>query len=129
MTGPVEYLELDDLLVAAKAFLSHMPEVRDYGLLESALARPKATVFGEDAYRTIHGKAAALLDSLVNNHALIDGNKRLGWVACRLFYGLNRYTVSGSEDEKVELVLAVATGELNEVAKIAHQLSAFCRRM
>jgi death on curing protein len=129
MTEPIEYLELDDLLVAAEAFLGHVPEVRDYGLLESALARPKATVFGEDAYRTIHDKAAALLDSLVNNHALIDGNKRLGWVACRLFYGFNGYTVSASEDEKVGIVLAVATGGLNEVTKIAHQLSAFCRRI
>jgi death on curing protein len=129
MSEPIEYLELDDLLVAAGAFLGHEPEVRDYGLLESALARPKATVFGEDAYHTIHDKAAALLDSLVNNHALIDGNKRLGWVACRLFYGFNGYMVSASEDEKVGLVLAVATGELDEVAKIAHQLSAFCRRI
>jgi death on curing protein len=101
------------------------PEIRDYGLLESALARPKATVFGEDAYSTFHEKAAALLDSLVNNHALVDGNKRLGWVAVRLFYGFNGYTVSASEDEKVRLVLDVAAGELNEVSKIAHQLSAF----
>ncbi|HVQ49027.1 MAG TPA: type II toxin-antitoxin system death-on-curing family toxin, partial [Mycobacterium sp.] len=63
----VDYLELDDLLVAASAFLGHRPEVRDYGLLESALARPQASVFGEDAYPTLHEKAAALLDSLVNN--------------------------------------------------------------
>lgn len=125
---PVEYLELDDLLVAADAFLGHPPEIRDYGLLESALARPKAAVFGEDAYPTIHQKAAALFDSLVNNHALIDGNKRLGWVALRLFYGFNGYTVSASEDEKVELVLAVATGELTEVTKLADQLSALSRR-
>jgi len=76
----IEYLELDDLLAAASAYLGHPPQVRDYGLLESALARPRASVFGQDAYPTIHEKAAALLDSLVNNHALIDGNKRHGWV-------------------------------------------------
>ena len=120
----VDYLELDDLLVAANAFLGHRPEVRDYGLLESALARPQASVFGEDAYPTLHEKTAALLDSLVNNHALVDGNKRLGWVATRLFYGLNGYTVVGSEDEKFGLVIAVATGELDTVGKIAHLLSA-----
>ena len=125
MTEPVQYLELDDLLIAAQAFLGRRPEVRDYGLLESALARPRATVFGEDAYPAIHEKAAALLDSLVNNRALVDGNKRLGWVAVRLFYGFNGYTVSAYEDEKVRLVLDVAEGELNEVSKIAHQLSKF----
>jgi death-on-curing protein len=98
----IDYLELDDLLVAASAFLGRRPQVRDYGLLESALARPQA---------------------LVNNRALVDGNKRLGWVATRLFYGLNGYTVTGSEDEKFALVIAVATGELDTVGKIAHLLS------
>jgi death-on-curing protein len=119
----IDYLELDDLLAAASAFLGRRPEVRDYGLLESALARPQASVFGEDAYPTLHEKAAALLDSLVNNHALVDGNKRLGWVATRLFYGLNGYTVAGSEDDKFGLVVAVATGELDTVGKIARLLS------
>ena len=123
MTEPLQYLELDDLLIAAQAFLGRPPKVRNYGLLESALARPKATVFGEDAYPTIHEKAAALLDSLVNNHALLGGNKRLGWVAIRLFYGFNGYAVSASEDEKVKLVLDVAEGEPNEVSSIARQLS------
>jgi death-on-curing protein len=125
MSESVEYLELDDLLVAAQRFLGHQPEVRDYGLLESALARPKATVFGEDAYPAIHGKAAALLDSLVNIHALVDGNKRFGWVCVRLFYGLHGYRVCASEDEKVGLVMDVAAGELNDVSKIAHRLSTF----
>jgi death-on-curing protein len=125
MTEPIQYLELDDLLVAAQAFLARRPEVRGYGLLESALARSKATVFGEDAYPSIHEKAAALLDSLVNNYALVDGNKRLGWVAVRLFYGFNGYTVSASEDEKVRLVLHVAANELDDVSKIAYQLATF----
>jgi death-on-curing protein len=72
------------------AFLGRQPEVRDFGSLESALARPKAMVFGADAYAGFHEKAAALLDSLVNNHALVGGHNRLGWVAIRLFYGLQR---------------------------------------
>lgn len=125
MTDPVQFLELEDLLVAAARFLGERPQVRDYGLLESALARPRATVFGEDAYRTIHEKAAALLDSLVNNHALVDGNKRLGWVAVRLFYGFNGIDVAASEDQKVGLVLAVAESKLPGVGEIAHQLSSF----
>ena len=123
-----EYLDLDDLLAAAVAYLGHPPQVRDYGLLESALSRPPTSVFGQDAYPTIHEKAAALLESLVKNHALIDGNKRLGWVAMRLFYGYNGYTIAASEDEKFELVIAVATGELDTVAKVAHRLVGMARR-
>lgn len=117
-----EYLTLDDLLVAARAYLGHSAEVGDYGLLESALARPRASVFGEDAYPTMHEKAAALLQSLVCNHALIDGNKRLGWTATRLFYELNDYRVTASTADIVDLVLDVATGELPTVTKIAERL-------
>lgn len=118
----IEYLTLDDLLVVAEAYLGHAAEVGDYGLLESALARPQASVFGEDAYPTMHGKAAALLQSLVCNHALIDGNKRLGWTATRLFYELNDYRVTASTDDIVSLVLDVATGQLSTVTKIAEKL-------
>lgn len=120
----VEYLDLDDLLSAVIAALGHSAEVRDYGLLESALARSRATVFGEDAYPSIHEKAAALLESLVRNHALVDGNKRVGWVATRLFYGMNGYTVSAPDDEKFDLVIDVATGGLDTVTKIANRLAA-----
>ena len=60
----IEYLTLDDVLAAAEAHLGYPAEVGDYGLLESAVARPQATVFGEDAYPSIHEKAAALLQSL-----------------------------------------------------------------
>ena len=70
------------------------PEVRNWGLLESALARPRASVFGEEAYPGLTGKAAALLHSLATNHALVDGNKRLGLVAVLLFYGMNGYDLA-----------------------------------
>jgi death-on-curing protein len=118
----IEYLTLDDLLAVAQAYLRHPAEVGDYGLLESALARPQASVFGEDAYPTIHEKAAALLQSLVGNHALIDGNKRLGWTATRLFLELNDCRVRASTADIIALVLGVATGELSTVPKIAEQL-------
>lgn len=119
----IEYLDLEDLLAAGAAARGHAPEVGDYGLLESALARPRANVFGQDAYPDLHHKAAALLESLLKNHALIDGNTRLGWVATRLFYGYNGYVTSASSDEKFELVMAVAISELNTVTEIAHRLS------
>lgn len=123
----IDYLTLDDVLAAAEAHLGHPAEVGDYGLLESAVARPQATVFGEDAYPTIHEKAAALLQSLAANHPLLDGNKRTAFVATALFYGLNGHHVPGStgstEDELFDLMIAVATGGLDTVSKIAKRLS------
>lgn len=77
MTEPVEYLDLDDLLDLASRLSGHPPPIRDAGLLGSAAARPQTTVFGDDAYPDIWTKAAALLQSVLKNHALIDGNKRL----------------------------------------------------
>ena len=73
------YLSLDDLLRIADAAAGVEVVVRDVGLLELGLGRPRATVFGEDAYPDIHTKAAALPHSLARNHALVDGNKRLAW--------------------------------------------------
>ncbi len=119
----IVYLDLEDLLASAEAFLGHQPEVRDWGLLESAVARPQATVFGQDAYPTVHLKAAALLASLVGNHALIDGNKRLGFVGTLLFYGYNGWRVVATDDEKFDLVMAVADGSLVDVADIAERLT------
>ena len=84
------YLSLEDLIAAANAALAPtQPAIRDMGLLESALARPRASAFGEDAYPDLWTKAAALMESLARNHALIDGNKRLAWVATRLLLALN----------------------------------------
>ena len=89
MTEPVEFLDLEDLIELAKALLGDPPPIRDMGLLGSAAARPQTTVFGEDAYPDLVGKAAALLQSIVNNHPLVDGNKRLGWLATAVFLELN----------------------------------------
>jgi death on curing protein len=119
----IRYLSLDDLLRIADAAVGAEVMVRDVGLLESALGRPRATVFGDDAYPAIHSKAAALLHSLAANHALVDGNKRLAWAAAAVFLGINGHRVSASNDEVVELVLAVAAGELTDVAAIAARLS------
>ncbi len=113
------YLTLAELLHVAKRTLGAEPLVRDYGLLESALARPQATAFGEDAYKELDEKAAALLHSLARNHALVDGNKRLGLAAIIAFYGLNGRRLALSNDAAYELVMAVATGQLDTVTDIA----------
>jgi death-on-curing protein len=118
-----EYLELDDLLAAASATLGMPPEVRDVGLLEGAVGRPRASVYGADAYPNLDTKAAALLHSIVTGHALVDGNKRLGWVAVRLFYRLNDRDLRMPPDSAYELVMAVADGTVTDVAAIADRLS------
>ena len=69
------FLDRDDVLVAAAAALGTQPAVADYGLLDSAVARPRATAFGLDAYPTLLTKAAALMQSLARNHSLVDGKQ------------------------------------------------------
>jgi len=117
----VIHLDLDDLLHVAARTLGDV-QVRDVGLLQSALARPRATAFGEDAYPSIHQKAAALLHSLARTQALVDGNKRLALAGTIAFYGLNGFRLTLSTDEAYDLVIAVATGELDDVEAIADRL-------
>lgn len=116
------YLDLDSLLHIAARTLGGEPVIRDYGLLESALARPRASAFGEDAYPALVAKAAALLHSLARNHALVDGNKRLALAATIAFLGINGHRLTLSNDEAYDLVIAVATGALDDVAETAKVL-------
>ena len=90
-----EYLALEDLL-ALTAELGVGP-VRDLGLLESAVRRPATILWGRDAYTTINEKAAALLDSVVRNHPLVDGNKRLGWLAALVFLDINGHWIEAPD--------------------------------
>lgn len=103
------YLELTDALQVTQRFGFH---VRDAGLLASALARPATSVYGTDAYATLDGKAAALLESLVRNHPLIDGNKRTGWTLMVLFLWINGFAHDFTSDEGFELVIGVAEGTI-----------------
>jgi death-on-curing protein len=119
MTEPVEFLDLDDLLELARLLLGDPPPVRDIGLLGSAVARPQTTLLGADAYNDLWMKAAALLQSVVQNHALIDGNKRLGWLATAVFLEINGSAVTDASNDAVyELVMDVATNSppLEEIA-------------
>ncbi len=113
------YLLLPELLHVAERTLGPGYAVRDYGLLEAALARPQATAFGKDAYPDLDAKAAALLHSIARNRALIDGNKRLALAAVITFYGLNGRRLIITNDEAYDLVVSVAAGELDSVDDIA----------
>ncbi|MEM8904564.1 MAG: type II toxin-antitoxin system death-on-curing family toxin [Actinomycetota bacterium] len=118
----VEYLDLDDLLLLATGLLGDPAPVRDLGLLGAAAARPQATAFGQDAYADIWTKAAALLQSVVKNHPLIDGNKRLGWVACAVFLDINGVDPTrATNDDVVDLVTTLAASTL-ALDDLAHRL-------
>jgi death on curing protein len=117
----VAYLDLEDLLALVE--LLHAGPVRDVGLLDSAAARPRSSTFGEDAYQTLELKAAALLHSIARSHALVDGNKRLAWLAAVVFLDLNGLSCEMSNDAAFDLVLAVATGAA-DVEDIAARLTA-----
>jgi death-on-curing protein len=103
-------LTVEDLLVLVDDL--RVGPVRDLGLLESAAHRPGAVVYGQEAYPGLDHKAAALLDSVVGNHPLVDGNKRLGWLGVVVFYGLNDVDLDAPDDPAYELVMSVARREL-----------------
>ncbi|MCA1844627.1 MAG: type II toxin-antitoxin system death-on-curing family toxin [Actinobacteria bacterium] len=125
---PIEYLDLEDLLDLAARLLGPSPAIRDVGLLGSAVARPQTTAFGADAYPDLWTKAAALLQSIVKNHGLVDGNKRLGWLATAVFLDLNGIDVTfASNDEVYDLVVGVAAGNYT-VTEVAKRLSSLDHR-
>ena len=122
MTEPVEFLTLEDLIDLAETLLGSPAPIEDVGLLESAAARPQTSLMGQDAYQSIFDKAAALLQSIVKNHSLVDGNKRLGWLATAVFLELNGVTVTGiTNDDVYDLVMGVAAGN-REVQEIASRI-------
>jgi death-on-curing protein len=130
LTRPIEHLDLDDVLALATRLLGEPPPLRDVGLLGSAIARPQTTVGGQDAYPTIWLKAAALLQSIVNDHALVDGNRRLGWLATAVFLELNEASVAGAPNDDIYgLVITVASSKatLEDIAARLEVLAATAR--
>lgn len=121
------YLSLEDVQYLITRALDTAPEsvVRDWGLLESALHRPGATVFGTEAYPTLDAKAAALLHSLARNHPLLDGNKRLAWLAARLFYARNDRDLRAPDPHTADKLVRVVAAGAHEVEPLADLLSAW----
>jgi death on curing protein len=123
-----EYLSFKQLVkIACRVTATEEPPVRDWGLLESALNRPQANIFGADAYPTLHEKVAALAHSLARNHALIDGNKRLAFMAAYMMYSMNGYELDPpSVDEGEAFVLDIAQGRI-DVPEIAGVLETWVK--
>jgi len=118
----VEYLDLGDAIRLATLLLGDPPPIRDIGLLGSAISRPTTTVYGVDAYPDVITKAAALLQSIVGNHALLDGNKRLGWLVTSVFLELNGIEASRIGNDAVfDFVMWVAS-ESPELSAVSSRL-------
>jgi death-on-curing protein len=97
--------------------------VRDRGLFASCVERAATTLYGQDAYPTIEHKAAAILESFVKNHPMIDGNKRSGWLSANIFLELNAVEVVCTLDDAFDFILGIATGA-QEFDEIVSWLSA-----
>ncbi len=88
--------------------------LRDLGLLESAIAAPRATFGGVLLHPTLPEMAAAYLFHLVQNHPFVDGNKRVGLAAASAFLGLNDLWIEAEEEDLVTLVVGVAEGRVGK---------------
>ncbi|MEU5834335.1 type II toxin-antitoxin system death-on-curing family toxin [Streptomyces diacarni] len=123
-----EYLDEEDVLSIAEITLGSRPGIREWGLLSSAVQRPRSSAFGQDAYPDLFEKAAALLHSVASNHSLIDGNKRTGWATAIVFLDLNGYELAEplDEDKAEAFVLEVSQSRL-EIGEIAEHLASFVK--
>lgn len=110
------YLSLEQILESHQQIVSQSGGshgVRDMGAVESALAQPSMSYGGQDLYPTLIEKAAALGYSLVNNHAFVDGNKRIGHAAMAVFIRMNGFRISAPVDEQETFILRLASGEVS----------------
>ncbi len=120
----IRHLTLEQALDIARTAVGGPIGVRDLGLLDAAVHRPQATLFGRPAYPGLLHMAAALLHSLVTSHPLVDGNKRLGWLGTWVFLAKNGHRLDPLDDDAYDLVMAVADGSLRDVEGIAARLAA-----
>jgi len=123
-----EYLDRDDVLTVGATAVGSALTVSDYGLLDAAVARPQATVFGVDAYPDNFTKAAALLQSLARNHAFVDGNKRTAWGATWVFLYINGIELGDFDVDDAEVFMndVASRGDL-VIDSIATKLAGYAR--
>lgn len=105
------FLDLEDALHLCERL--GVGPIRDLGLLDGAVRRASSTLYGIEAYPTLAEKGAALLESVVRNHALVDGNQRLGWTCLVVFLDLNGAWLEVADDDAYDLVVSVEAGQLS----------------
>lgn len=115
----MRYLTVGEILEIYRRVMEQsggLPGIRDVGALESAVAQPQMTFAGHDLYPTVVEKAAALGFSLIQNHPFIDGNKRTGHAAMEMYLLLNGSEIDASISEQVDVILSIASGEMDREA-------------
>lgn len=115
-----EYLDIEDVVEMIRTL--GVGPIRDLGLLDSAVSRPRSSAFGEDAYKTLELKAAALLHSMTKNHALVDGNKRLAWLSTVVFCDLNGFAPDLDDDDVFQFVWDISSSLEENITAIADRL-------
>jgi len=111
----IQFLKIDQTLFIHDLMVKRFGGsfgIRNLGLIESAVARPKSTFDGKDLYMSIFDKAAALLQSLLKNHPFVDGNKRTALTSAGLFLKQNGYSLVNAHKEEVEFAVEVDNGNL-----------------
>lgn len=125
----MEYLTLEEVLLLHARLIQRTGGsggVHDMGLLDSALARPRATFESKDLYPNLWHKAAALMHSLIKNHPFVDGNKRTALTATGLFLELNGHTMTATNDEALDFTRRVVLGQI-DLASMATWLETHCQ--
>jgi death-on-curing protein len=117
----MRYLTLGEVLALHRRIVAESggrPGVRDLGAIASAVAQPKVTVGGADAYPTLNEKAAALGYSLIRNHGFLDGNKRIAHAAMEVFLVMNEFEISAPVDEQESFMMGLAAGDVSREALV-----------
>lgn len=109
--SPEEVLQLHEDQISSFGGTSG---VRDWGLLESALAQPQATFGGKFLHPRIYEQAAAYLYHLAMNHPFVDGNKRTAFAVMDTFVRLQGYSLDLTDEQSYELVMQIAKGKLSK---------------
>lgn len=113
----IQYLSIEQALAVHAALIKRYggsQGIRDQGLLESAVLRPQASAFAQDAYPTLFEKCAVLGYSLIQNHPFLDGNKRTGFAGMHLMLLINGYDLTSTAKEEITMTENVASGKMYE---------------
>jgi death-on-curing protein len=103
----VRYVTFEEVLRINEDILGPASKVRDDGLLAAAVGRPELVVFGADAYPTLYDKVAALMESIILNHAFVDGNKRTAVVAAIHLLNWHGYDLLADQSELVDATMNI----------------------
>lgn len=117
-TKAVKYLNIEQVLIIHAALIKRYGGsrgIRDRGLLESAVFRPQASAFSQDAYSTLFEKCAVLGHSIIKNHPFFDGNKRTGFATMHLMLLINGYDLTSKTEKEVTMAESIAIGKMDEL--------------